>query len=84
MCGICGQIGLNKKKASIETVAAMTEMMSSRGPDAMGLFIQNNTALGHRRLKIIDLSECAQQPMVDTTLRLSIVYNGAIYNYNDL
>ena len=59
----------------------MTEMMCRRGPDAMGLFIQNNTALGHRRLKIIDLSESAQQPMVDNTLGLSIVYNGAIYNY---
>lgn len=84
MCGICGQIGLNHKKASVETVATMTEMMGRRGPDAMGLFIQNNTALGHRRLKIIDLSECAQQPMVDNTLGLSIVYNGAIYNYNEL
>jgi asparagine synthase (glutamine-hydrolysing) len=84
MCGICGQIGLNKKKASVETVAAMTEMMCRRGPDAMGLFIQNNTALGHRRLKIIDLSESAQQPMVDNTLGLSIVYNGAIYNYDEL
>ncbi len=84
MCGICGQIGLNGKKASVQTVAAMTEMMHKRGPDARGLFVQNNTALGHRRLKIIDLSESAQQPMVDNSLGLSIVFNGAIYNYKEL
>ena len=58
--------------------------MRSRGPDAMGMFSQGNKALGHRRLKIIDLSESAQQPMVDNHLGLAIVFNGAIYNYKEL
>jgi asparagine synthase (glutamine-hydrolysing) len=50
----------------------------------MGMFSQGNKALGHRRLKIIDLSESAQQPMVDNHLGLAIVFNGAIYNYKEL
>jgi asparagine synthase (glutamine-hydrolysing) len=45
---------------------------------------QSATALGQRRLKIIDLSDSAQQPMVDNELGLTIVYNGAIYNYKEL
>ena len=58
--------------------------MHRRGPDAHGLFSQNHMALAHRRLKIIDLSDASQQPMVDSHLGLAIVYNGAIYNYPDL
>ncbi len=62
----------------------MMEVLQPRGPDASGLIVRGATALGHRRLKIIDLSEHAQQPMVDAELGLTIVYNGAIYNYQDL
>ena len=58
--------------------------MARRGPDGDGLLVRGNVALGHRRLKIIDLSEAAQQPMVDPALGLSIAYNGAIYNYPEL
>jgi len=58
--------------------------MSPRGPDASGVFAQGPIALAHRRLKIIDLSEHSQQPMVDNDLGLSIVFNGAIYNYPEL
>jgi asparagine synthase (glutamine-hydrolysing) len=84
MCGICGQIVFNGHPADIEPVIRMTKAMQKRGPDALGLHVQAGTALGHRRLKIIDLSERAHQPMVDNVLGLSIVYNGAIYNYNTL
>ena len=84
MCGICGSIGLNGKEVSIGSVENMAKAMKKRGPDAHGVVAQNNCILGHRRLKIIDLSEQAQQPMVDSTLGLSIVFNGAIYNYEDL
>jgi asparagine synthase (glutamine-hydrolysing) len=62
----------------------MAETMGGRGPDARGAFAQNAVALGHRRLKIIDVSERAQQPMVDSVLGLAIVYNGAVYNYPEL
>jgi asparagine synthase (glutamine-hydrolysing) len=84
MCGICGELNFNGSHASVENVKSMMDVLASRGPDAMGMFLQGNVSLGHRRLKIIDLSEKAQQPMVDNDLGLSIVYNGAIYNYKEL
>jgi asparagine synthase (glutamine-hydrolysing) len=84
MCGICGQISFNGQPADVEPVIKMTETMKERGPDALGLHVHGGTALGHRRLKIIDLSERAHQPMVDNALGLSIIYNGAIYNYDEL
>lgn len=62
----------------------MMDVLAPRGPDTEGLFWQGPAALGHRRLKIIDLTESAQQPMVDSALGLAIVYNGAIYNYPEL
>ena len=62
----------------------MTGALQMRGPDAQGIFVQGAAALGHRRLKIIDLSERAQQPMIDNDLGLSVIFNGAIYNYAHL
>ncbi|NIR30584.1 MAG: hypothetical protein GWN84_14995, partial [Gammaproteobacteria bacterium] len=49
-------------------MSRMAEAMGGRGPDARGAYAQNGVALGHRRLKIIDVSERAQQPMVDSEL----------------
>jgi len=62
----------------------MAEVMAPRGPDAAGVWLQGRVALGHRRLKIIDLSEAGGQPMVDADLGLAIVWNGCIYNYKNL
>jgi asparagine synthase (glutamine-hydrolysing) len=84
MCGICGELRFDNNPADINNIITMSESMGNRGPDANGFFAQGPVALGHRRLKIIDLSECSQQPMVDAQLGLSIVFNGAIYNYPDL
>lgn len=84
MCGIVGEVRFNGHTASVENVAAMNGEIRRRGPDAAGVFAQNALAVGHRRLKIIDHSEAAQQPMIDSALGLGIVYNGAIYNYRDL
>ncbi|GHC09354.1 asparagine synthetase B [Cerasicoccus arenae] len=58
--------------------------MIPRGPDGDGMVVRGPVAFGHRRLKIIDLSEAAQQPMVDSDNGLTIVFNGAIYNYPEL
>jgi asparagine synthase (glutamine-hydrolysing) len=84
MCGICGQISFNGHPSEVASVFEMTEALKKRGPDALGLHVHGGNAIGHRRLKIIDLSERAHQPMVDNTLGLSIVFNGAIYNYPEL
>jgi asparagine synthase (glutamine-hydrolysing) len=65
-------------------VAAMADVLAPRGPDGAGLFQARRLAVGHRRLKIIDLSEHAQQPMIDAELGLGVVFNGCIYNYPEL
>jgi asparagine synthase (glutamine-hydrolysing) len=62
----------------------MADAMAPRGPDGAGTWSQGRVALGHRRLKIIDLSEAGAQPMIDSDLGLAIAWNGCIYNYKDL
>jgi asparagine synthase (glutamine-hydrolysing) len=84
MCGICGEIQFGDKSADTAAVQRMTDAMVPRGPDASGLLARDRIALGHRRLRIIDLSDSAQQPMVDPALGLSIAFNGCIYNYHEL
>ncbi|NVN54108.1 N-acetylglutaminylglutamine amidotransferase [Mycolicibacterium hippocampi] len=84
MCGATGEVRLDGKTPDISAVAAMAEVMVPRGPDAAGVWSQGRVALGHRRLKIIDLSEAGAQPMVDSDLGLSIAWNGCIYNYQQL
>ena len=84
MCGICGEIRFGGRDASPDAVARMNAILEPRGPDGSGMVWRSSVALGQRRLKIIDLSEAASQPMVDSDLGLTIVYNGAIYNYKEL
>jgi asparagine synthase (glutamine-hydrolysing) len=84
MCGICGEIRFGTDAADVAAVDRMAATMVRRGPDGAGLVARGRVAFGHRRLKIIDLSEAAQQPMVDAALGLSIAYNGAVYNYPEL
>ncbi len=65
-------------------VTRMTGAMASRGPDSDGVVAHGPIALGHRRLSIIDLSARGEQPMVDSDLGLTLVFNGCIYNYQEL
>ncbi|WP_019969699.1 N-acetylglutaminylglutamine amidotransferase [Mycobacterium sp. 141] len=84
MCGATGEVRLDGRSPDIAAVSAMTEAMAPRGPDAAGVWSQGRVALGHRRLKIIDLTEAAAQPMVDSELGLTVCWNGCIYNYREL
>ncbi len=84
MCGICGEIRFDGNPGSVERVFKMGEQLNPRGPNGIGHFSQNHVAFGHRRLKIIDLSEASQQPLVDSELGLTLVFNGIIYNYREL
>lgn len=84
MCGICGEATFDGRPASVEAVATMSGCMTPRGPDGDGVVSRGRVAFGHRRLKIIDLSEKAEQPMVDPALGLTIVFNGCIYNHKEL
>jgi asparagine synthase (glutamine-hydrolysing) len=83
MCGIAGEIRFDETPADIGAVTTMTAALHRRGPDGWGIHAGGRTALGHRRLKIIDLSERAAQPMIDPELGLATVFNGCIYNYRE-
>lgn len=84
MCGICGEIRFDGSPADVAGIGRMNDAMGRRGPDGSGSFSQGRVGLGHRRLSIIDLSARGGQPMVDSELGLSVVFNGCIYNYKEL
>ena len=84
MCGIAGEVRFDERFANSEAVSRITESLAPRGPDGCGIVQQGRFCFGHRRLKIIDLSERAAQPMVDSELGLTIAFNGCIYNYPEL
>ncbi len=84
MCGICGEIRWDGLAADVGAVTRMTGAMTSRGPDGEGVVAHGPVAFGHRRLSIIDLSARGAQPMVDSELALTLVFNGCIYNYKEL
>ncbi len=84
MCGLCGEVTFDGAPASLDAISRMARTMAPRGPDAEGMLGRGRAALGHRRLRIIDLSDRAEQPMVDAELGVSLVFNGCIYNYKEL
>jgi len=84
MCGIAGELRFDGHPADGEAVRRMLPCLESRGPDGEGLWERGRVAFGHRRLKIIDLSEAGSQPMTDDELGLTLVFNGCIYNYKQL
>ena len=84
MCGICGEYRFDGDHVSKETIQKMLVPLQRRGPDNQGEYFSNSIALGHRRLSIIDLSSSANQPMRDAQSKLTIVFNGTIYNYPQL
>ncbi|GAA1522558.1 N-acetylglutaminylglutamine amidotransferase [Sphaerisporangium rubeum] len=84
MCGLTGEIRFDGRAADVAAVARMTDAMTRRGPDGVGVWSSGPVALGHRRLKIIDLSERGAQPMVDADAGLAGVFNGCLYNYREL
>lgn len=81
MCGITGWYKKNHEKKNIKIIKQMTKTLKYRGPDQKGYYIDKNILLGHRRLSIIDLKN-GSQPY--TYKGYTIVYNGEIYNAEDL
>ncbi len=84
MCGINGIFGLKDRFRVTDMLVHMNNAVMHRGPDASGIFAEENIGLGHRRLSIIDLSDDGRQPMTSASGRYTIVYNGEIYNYKTL
>lgn len=81
MCGIAGITGESFDK---NLIPVMLESMKHRGPDAKGFYLSRDIHLGHCRLSINDLSECANQPFVSKEHSISVVVNGEIYNFSEL
>jgi len=84
MCGIAGVYRARGSADDRGVVQAMMDRLQSRGPDGQGLVCEGPLWLGHRRLAILDLSEAANQPMVSSSGRYTISFNGEIYNYREL
>jgi len=84
MCGICGKLVFDSgEKVSAELVDQMMRVIAHRGPDGQGKYLSGPVGLGHARLAIIDLST-GDQPMTNEDGTIWLVYNGEIYNFQEL
>lgn len=84
MCGIAGIIRLDGGSVDSSMLNRLTDALAHRGPDGRGTYIEGSVGLGQRRLKILDVSDAAKQPMVSDDGRLVMVFNGEIYNFQEL
>jgi len=85
MCGIFGWLTTdNSNRINVEVGRSLSQLLSHRGPDAYGQYHSSRCFLGHQRLKVIDLSDEANQPMSDPSGRYYVIFNGEIYNYIEL
>jgi len=83
MCGFAGEL-TQDRAADVGAVERMAAKLARRGPDGQGSWSSGSVALAHRRLKVIDLSDRAAQPLIDAPLGIALVFNGCIYNYREL
>src|SRR6056297_1589211 len=85
MCGITGFITFSSHDPQQATarVRKMADTLAHRGPDEEGFYVDDHAALGHKRLSIIDLSS-GQQPMAGGEGRYQIVFNGEVYNFQEI
>lgn len=84
MCGIVGTLRFDQREVDASTLAQQVRSLHHRGPDGNGMWIKDFAGLGHTRLAILDLSANGAQPMVSADHRYVLVYNGEIYNFQDL
>ncbi len=83
MCGIAGFLS-RQSLFNQEDLQLMTDKLAHRGPNAEGYYFDGICGLGHRRLSVIDLSDSANQPMYSADQRYVIVYNGEVYNFQEI
>lgn len=84
MCGIAGIYTTDSKQLNETVLNSISQSLGHRGPDDDGVYLEPGIGLAHRRLSIIDLSRKGRQPMATLDKRFWIVYNGEIYNYQEL
>ena len=82
MCGFTGFVGATDNREQI--LENMMNTIVHRGPDSSGSFIDEDAALGFRRLSIIDISATGDQPLYNEDKTLVLTFNGEIYNYQEL
>src|SRR6266853_1439113 len=88
MCGLAGVFGSLGVERTRKSIARMLQVQTHRGPDSAGIWCGTvhgmDIGLGLRRLKILDLSDASDQPMLSEDGRFVLVYNGEIYNYLEI
>ena len=86
MCGIAGFLEPGAATSLAAAARAMAAALAHRGPDDAGVFVDEAAGLGlaHTRLAIVDLSAAGRQPMTSADGRFTIVYNGEVYNADEL
>lgn len=90
MCGLCGWIGVQATPEDEIVATRMRDTLAHRGPDgAGGLGLQSDDGaiqgwMGHRRLKVLDVTHASDQPMVGSNSRVALTFNGEIYNFREL
>lgn len=84
MCGIVGIYRPGQAPVEERLIRKMADALIHRGPDAEGVFVNNDIALGHRRLAVLDLTSAGNQPMSTQDGRIVVSYNGQIYNFQEL
>jgi asparagine synthase (glutamine-hydrolysing) len=84
MCGFVGVFDRTGTPVATGLLRRMADRIAHRGPDSDGYFVDGPVGLGHRRLAIIDLSASGQQPMTNETNDIFVVFNGEIYNFQQL
>ena len=82
MCGFAGFF--NNYNLNEDKLKSMLKDLKHRGPDNCSIWKDDYITIGHTRLKIIDLSNAANQPMVSSDKELIIAFNGEIYNYEEI
>ncbi len=84
MCGLAGYIDLAGAPVEPAMLQSMANSIAHRGPDGEGLWHEGNVGFAHRRLAIIDLTAAASQPMISADGHYVLIYNGMIYNFQEL
>lgn len=93
MCGICGKLNIKGERIEPALIGQMKDALAHRGPDDEGMYIEqasgdghhpSSVGLAHKRLSIIDLSNAGRQPMTNEDKNVWMVFNGEIYNFQEL
>src|SRR5579862_7843478 len=84
MCGIVGILRFDGRSVRPEEIEAMNRSIRHRGPDDQGALVEGGVGIGMRRLAIVDLSASGHQPLFNEDQSLAVVFNGEIYNFQDL